>query len=195
MREVIRGHQRSSEVIRGHQRSSALISALQKRERSSEIIRDHQRSSEVIGGHQRSSEVIRIHQRSSEVISGHQRSSEVIRIHQRSSGVIRGHQRQLTRLAWTRGSRSNSSTPLARSTRPHPADRASRVLCCTSRSAVAGAEDAPCRASSRASSRAPPSRATMPATALRMPGCSVKFSREGYVHQGDMPLGTRAMPG
>ena len=38
MREVIRGHQRSSEVLRGPQRSS-------------EVIRGHQRSSEVIRGH------------------------------------------------------------------------------------------------------------------------------------------------
>jgi len=35
MKEVIRGHQRSSEVIRGHQRSS-------------EVIRGHQRSSEAM---------------------------------------------------------------------------------------------------------------------------------------------------
>jgi len=80
MREVIRGHQRSSEGIR----------------RSSEGIRGHQRSSrpsEVIRGHQRSSEVIRGHQRPSEVIRGHQRSPEVIRGHQRSSEAIRGHQR------------------------------------------------------------------------------------------------------
>ena len=69
MREVIRGHQRSSAVIRGHQWSS-------------EVIRGHQRPSVVISGHQWSTEVIRGHQRSSEVI---QRSSVVISGHQRSS--------------------------------------------------------------------------------------------------------------
>ena len=55
MREVIRGHQRSSEVLRGHQRSSEVIRGSQ---RSSEVLRGPQRSSEVIRGHQRSSEVI-----------------------------------------------------------------------------------------------------------------------------------------
>ena len=52
MRQVIRGHQRSSEVIRGHQRVSPTGLATPGQA-------GHQRSSEVIRGHQRSSEVIR----------------------------------------------------------------------------------------------------------------------------------------
>ena len=72
MREVIRGHQRSSAVIRGHQWSS-------------EVIRGHQRPSVVISGQQRSSEAIRGHQRSSR---GHQWSSVVIRGHQEAIFVL-----------------------------------------------------------------------------------------------------------
>ena len=61
IREVISGHQSSSELISGHQWASV-------------VIRAHQSLSDVIRANQWSSKVIRGDQNYSELISGHQKS-------------------------------------------------------------------------------------------------------------------------